>query len=499
MSHVSNRQGTLNKSLNQQAMIEKLKQQIVNDHEKEKERIEIENRLQREEEELRRRQLEMGLHPNGGLAGTEYDTIGSHHGQHRDGMGTKRPGTKHKPSSQGAIISQQVQFSLCGSPKDLDDKDPLKDGKWTHERYDRNTRDSDPASPWRSIHDSKGTMADFMKTHTKVVKTKRTSSDAIDGQQRIVIEENMASKVVLKGALSLTLSNNSPYPIGLFGINFKVSRLPQNVLYSKRIGEIIDAFYASQSSFEEVDSNGKKNASSQEDQKFSSICLMKILLPNTTTSSVDDLVYKHDDALTSDLSADVMHNTLQAWVGISKQTFRECILNENVNNSDDPNEAVSFLKEDSVMWNFILYNWEMILTSLGLPINQAKPKESWSLPMSMVIPKEISNYPGLMSEEDKQSNISVHPVATIIVRKALQLADEQISHLPFEDLQNQQFYIARLDAPYWTSDQGHLTTSQIERIQDERVSVDAQLECWYDVVTEAIESSSQNPDQSGKQ
>ena len=219
--------------------------------------------------------------------------------------------------------------------------------------------------------------------------------------------------------------------------------------------------------------------------------MAKIIPAQSNVSLENDIIFKWDDVSTSNLSTDSGNQkTQQAWVGLSKAAFRESILNRNANKKDDPYYRMCYLKQDSILYQFIISNWATILSSLGENPNQKIPYESWNLPLKVILPAENLDF---IPEAEKDRSVLVHPMLTRIVLQALRLAETKLDSLPFEDLQNQQFYFARLDADSWTSPHGNFDAQQMAKIQDQRFSLDVQVEAWYEVVSESIQPATPPP------
>jgi len=273
----------------------------------------------------------------------------------------------------------------------------------------------------------------------------------------------------------LNVTNNSPFALGLFFIGSKISRTGENVLYKERIAQIERAYYDAHPSTE---------------GKVQSISLAIVINPNASITYEDHVLFRCGDlAGSSDLSMEAanqrVHNS-QAWVNVSKKDLRDSVVNDNVGEEEtDESRKMTYLMRDSKLWHFIKSNYKAILMSLGEPSNQAFPFEDWEMPLSQAVPSTTSQY---LAPEKASEKVRVHPIPWRVTHKALELAEKMIDRLPFENLEEHRFYVARLDGTSWDDFEGGVDRKTMQEIAGQRFRVQGQVQSWFSIVTEAKHS-----------
>jgi hypothetical protein len=93
-----------------------------------------------------------------------------------------------------------------------------------------------------------------------------------------------------------------------------------------------------------------------------------------------------------------------------------------------------------------------------------------------------------MTPEEKMTPISVRPLLYHFVRAALTLAEKVIDDLPFEDLANHQFYVARLCGESWNDPRGSglVTGNRYEAVRNERFYVKVSTESHFEIVASEV-------------
>jgi hypothetical protein len=393
--------------------------------------------------------------------------VGGHQKHHRVG---KTNNTHHiveaKKATSGALVPQTDHFVVYGRATELEANDPLKEGSWTEPDYAK-SRDQRPASPWRSMHDANGVMKHFFVKQTPKIQSAL--------EQATVPVSSGISRIITKGSLIQTATNDSPFFVGLFAIGAKVSRSPEGTLFGGRINQIQESFI-------------RAYESNNDGESIPSISLVKILPPNTHTAIQDDKYYKSSDWMSSDLSTGA-ENRSKAWINLDKHDFRKSIINnfsnshQLSNNLEHP-DRLAYVKDKSVLLEFISWNWRDILEKLGVPQNQPMYFEEWKLNANMAYPDAVVN---AMTDEELIEEVRVRPIMWKIVEKALEMAEEVIDKLPFERPENHQWYIARLCGDSWCSKQGP-AMDNIKRLcapDGPCFSVHIETTSWFEIVTNA--------------
>jgi len=387
-----------------------------------------------------------------------------------------------KKTSQGEVVPQVIQFTVCGTPSELEEMDPLIQTKsnleWT-QLYNDESRVSKPHSPWRSMYAKNGIMSHFMKMNKKGFTTEHSQpaiSTHLEGPVKSLYKETINSKVVLRATIGLNVTNNSPFTIGIFNINGKVSRMPENPLYQDRVNSIVKAFDRHMST------HGGNTT----------ISLMKIVQPHSNITFEDDVIFRASDVVSDDLketSSKVSTEDLRCWIGVDYDDMEKSVLNMRAALHCRPEQQVALITAQSPLCRFIRTNWQDIMLSHYGSSNvsqnsQNVKNEQWTMSAGQVYETDPEGYAAL-SAEDLAKEYHVWPLSTWIVQTALEMAKITIDTLPYEELTNQQIYVARLDANTWTASTGNVNANMMESYSHEKIMINFQAESWFEIVTSA--------------
>jgi hypothetical protein len=490
---------------------EKEKQRLIMEKLEEDRKLQEELERQREAEEKRQRDLEAAAMEAaraamiGGRDGLSEDgdgqqeTVGCHQGAER---GRYRSGLMidHKKTHHGAAVSHALPFTMGGTIDEISNADPMQGGVWVDADYEDVTRTHNPFSCWRRAYDPNGVMKDFMMGEGRrgLSSLHHHRREKLHGGQ--IRDQEVRSKLVPQGTMLKEICNDSPFTLGLFLINMKVSRPAEDVLFSKRIASVTDAFYAAHASrrargtsAEEGGGGGGGGPMAGSNLRFgeksSTISLAAIVRPNSHMAFDDHFIYRSTDVSPSDLSADVLNKKNQihqAWVGVSIEDLRSDVLNENPKGDLDLNNVLSYIKLDSKLSRFIYNNYRIILAQLGENPNQTPTVDNWKLPAKKVFPDhEVS----LMDPERRSEIVEFQPMTFRYVKMALSLAERMINGLPFERLDEHQFYVARLDGSSWDDSNGKMVDREkFDAYRDKKIRVEVKTEVWFEICTEATSS-----------
>jgi hypothetical protein len=431
----------------------RLLNRLAEEHRREQEERE---RRRREEEEARQRSAASG----GSATDADYGAERTPGAERRGGGGRGGQGTGggfnpaslvgYRKAHQGSNIPHTMNFACSGTLAELDAMDPIKNGVWSSRSYDER-RNGERASTWRSLYSTSGVLGPFM------------GRDA-------------SSKLILKGTALISVYNNSPAYVGIFAIGGKVSRPPENVLFEPRVREIVDAFYAG-----DIKMNGGGGS-----QSISLICIVP---PGTYNTCENTVVFKSMDTAppTANLSMEAstdLAKLQQTWVNISREKLESGILNKNVGGDSDPNEAMCYLEYGCILWDIIQANWDHVLRKLGEPVEQAIPSSVWPVPLAKALPPDVAS---TLEPEKANRIVQVRPIPYRIVEKALVLAQEILDTMPYERLEEQQIYAARLCADSWSAVEKRSGAGRSASANDGYVyQIGVTLESWFTVVTELL-------------
>lgn len=447
-------------------------------------------KLRAEEEEMRRKMLDEEFsshHPalrsalddeNSGLEG-----VGSHD------RGRRRRNKNHhmafNSSNQDcATFPHTIKFTVLGDLQSVEDLSPLKRNQetgeleWIYSYLDLPSssskgvdnggeegfdRSREPASTWRNMYDPKGVMRPYM-------------------------EKNSTSRVVQCDAECSSITNSFPFPVVVFIIGGRVTRAPEDVLWASRINEIMEAFH--------------KHEMKINPENPRSISFVRSVPPNQTINTVGDVIYSVQDSEDlsggggrgggnnsggnvsepSDNESDTRSPVAKQyyaknWVGVTKETMRACVLVDsmkqatspssegglNQENAADRSMDMSWVRAGSPLSQFIFKHWYFLTGEAA----ESDQHERWEVP---------SYYPAYFSggsssagheksfsamELDKSKKmISIYPILRATVRKALAIVEDIIDNLPFEKLEEHQFFLARLDGDSF-SEGGSVTGERI--------------------------------------
>lgn len=366
----------------------------------------------------------------------------------------------NKAQLEKAVFPTTAEFTLCGTPKSLEKLDPIQNGIWST-TYSREARDALPSSPWRSLYDPKGPMAHYMQPK---------SNDVTSG-------------VVALGGQVLSAKNNGPFTVGVFAIGAKVSRSPSHQLYENRVQEIIKKYKAAMTNMADH---------SQE------ISLIKILEPYTTETMENTCFFLDEDMVSTNHSQQnesTSHSKHLKYLHCKEKDVMESILSEKrINNPDGTQVEMMILQLDSPLLNFIKENAFKCSKIAGVELQIEEDPETGRKTLASNFPiwrdeLKWTLTPELMaSRKIPQSEGSKIVFYTPIIKKmvdvGIKLLLEEIKRCPLENLNKQQFYVARLDANKWTESSAEVP--DVNNRLDELIRVNFSINYIYQVTTQNI-------------
>lgn len=452
--------------------ISALRQQLTEEKEEEDRRRRAEEEERRKQEEQKRLEEMMQSKGGSGTAPTQSSQSGSAligaNGNRRGGGGGGggRGKTQHvlesKRTTSGATAPVRSQFTMFASAEAMDANSPIDvitttTGNtgllWTQNKYNP-TNETNPACSWRRIYDENGPMRNFMTSYKK-------EASKVPG---------VTSRLVSRGGVVRFVRNDGPHTVGVFLINAPVSRSPENVLYKDRIADIKNAYYSTD--------EGKKG----------SISLIAIIPPNTCMSMEDDVFYKRDDVSSGALLSTSGPNEAldkaaqQAWINVTKDDIERSIVNDCAHGAANYEDRVVYVRQNSILAKFIGGNLEHILRRLSMPAKQTLNVETWWINAVKAYPASVAQ---LLSPEEAQEVLAVHPIEGRYVDMAKTMAEEMINRLPFENIEEHQFFVARLCGNSWSDPPiGVTSTQDISDYKKTPHYIGIEVEMWFSIVTD---------------
>lgn len=352
----------------------------------------------------------------------------------------------NKAQLEKSVFPTTIKFTLCGTPTELENMDPIQNNVWK-EPYNRCERDAMVASPWKSMYDPEGPMARYMQP---------SSTDVTSG-------------VVALGGQLLSATNTGPFTVGVFAIGAKVTRSPSNQVYEKRVQEIIKQY---------------KQAMASKVDYSQEISLIDILEPETTQCLDNCCFFLDKDLVSTNHSQSQPENNSKylKWVHCKEKDVMDSILSEKRVPCQGGHLDYVLLYAKSLLLNYIKSNAVKCMKAAG-ETNPAicnfsvwKDELKWALS-----PKDIEERQ--LSPTDCQQLVLYTPVLKRLVDAGKKLLLEEIKKSPLENLNNQQFYVARLDAKNWTDRSEEVP--DVDGFLNERLRVSVSVQYIYEVSTNA--------------